>query len=633
MQLHAYSRETTPLSGTWQALPDQYEQFGDEGAFGGDGIYDPPEDASHPVDAVVDDGYEVAVPGCWNEELSGFEQYEGAMWYARRVGWDGRADRAFLRFGAVNYRADVWLNGDHLGSHEGGFTPFAFEVSDRLEERTDNLLVVRVDDSRADRKLPAARTDWFTFGGITREVDLVTVPRRYLRNVKVETDLSDDEVTLTVRAWVDDSDSDTTGGGENDGGDGDHGGDTAGPAPTVTIPDLDRSWTLDVADAWEATPHEGADETVAGTVYEGTATFDADAVDRWTPDDPQLYDLSVSIEGFDDGDGDADSDDGDGDSDDGDGAEAVAGDELVERVGFRTVSVEGSDVLVNGEQVTLRGISLHEEADGRGRSLRSVDRAKRFDWIEDLNCNFARLAHYPHHEAMARRADEAGVLLWTEVPAYWWVEFGDADVQANYRQQLREVVQRDWNRPSVALWSIANETDHEDETRNELLPEIAEYVRSLDDTRLVTAACFVDETDKGEIVVADPLADHLDVFGVNEYRGWYHGEADDFERFDDDPSGPPVLITEVGAGAKRGNDGPADERWTEQSQAEFYRRQLDALDGIEQCCGLSPWILFDFRSPRRQNPYQRGYNRKGLLDENGREKQAFDVLRRYYDGQ
>jgi len=606
MHLHTCSRETTPLSGTWQAVPDQYEQFGDEGAFGGDGIYDPPADASHPVDAVVDDGYEVAVPGCWNEELAGFEQYEGAMWYARRVDWDGRADRAFLRFGAVNYRADVWLNGDHLGSHEGGFTPFAFEVTDHLEDRTDNLLVVRVDDSREDRKLPAARTDWFSFGGITREVDLVTVPRRYLRNARVETDLTGDRVDVTVRAWVDDPDAD----GDENGGE-NAGGDPAGPAPTVTTPDLDRSWTLDAAGSWEAVPHEGADETVGGTVYEGTATFDADVVDLWTPGDPRLYDLTVAIEGFDD----------------------VDGDELTERVGFRTVSVQGSDVLVNGEPVTLRGISLHEEADGRGRSLRSVERARRFDWIEDLGCNFARLAHYPHHEAMARRADEAGVLLWTEVPAYWSVEFGDPDVEANYRQQLREVVQRDWNRPSVALWSIANETDHEDETRNEVLPEVAEYVRSLDDTRLVTAACFVDETDEGEIVVADPLADHLDVFGVNEYRGWYHGEADDFERFDDDPSGPPVLITEVGAGAKRGNDGPADERWTEQSQAEFYRRQLDALDGIEQCCGLSPWILFDFRSPRRQNPYQRGYNRKGLLDENGRKKEAFDVLRRYYEGQ
>ena len=610
MQLHTYSRETMPLSGTWQAVPDQYEQFGDEGAFGGDGIYDPPRGgADYPVDAVVDDGYEIAVPGCWNEELSGFEQYEGAMWYARRVDWDGRSDRAFLRFGAVNYRADVWLNGEHLGSHEGGFTPFAFEVTDRLDERTDNLLVVRVDDSREDRKLPAERTDWFTFGGITREVDLVPVPRRYLRNVKVETDLAGDDVTVTVRAWVDDPDANR---GEN-------GGTDADSAPTVTIPDLDHSWALDAADAWETTPHDGADSTVSGTIYEGTTTFDAETVDLWTPEDPQLYDLTVDIEGS-------------GSSEDDDGDDAIDGDELTERVGFRTVSVEGSDVLVNGEPVTLRGISLHEEADGRGRSLRSVDRAKRFDWIADLGCNFARLAHYPHHEAMARRADEAGVLLWTEVPAYWTVEFDDPAVRDNYRQQVREVVQRDWNRPSVALWSIANETDHEDETRNEVLPEIAAHVRSLDDTRLVTAACFVDETDEGEIVLADPLADHLDVFGINEYRGWYHGEPDDFERFDDDPSGPPVLVTEVGAGAKRGNDGPADERWTEQSQAEFYRRQLAALDGIEQCCGLSPWILFDFRSPRRQNPYQRGYNRKGLRDENGHEKAAFDVLRRYYEG-
>jgi beta-glucuronidase len=230
---------------------------------------------------------------------------------------------------------------------------------------------------------------------------------------------------------------------------------------------------------------------------------------------------------------------------------------------------------------------------------------------------------------MARTADEEGILLWEEVPAYWDVTFGDEDVQDLYRQQLRELIQRDWNRASVVLWSIANETDHEDDVRNEVLPEMAGYVRDLDDTRLVTAACFVDETDDG-LVIQDPLEDHLDVIGINEYYGWYYGDAELMEECQDDPVGTPVVISETGGGAKWGHHGDEDERWTEEFQAAIYRGQTEAVADNDQITGMSPWILFDFRTPLRQNEHQRGYNRKGILDPQGRKKQAFHVLREFY---
>lgn len=585
MYLHVHSRETTGLSGTWSAVPDPYRKFGEDAEWGGDRIFDPEFDTGQPDDADLDAGYDVSVPGCWNEQLPAFEHYEGAMWYARRLDGSalGDAERAFLRFGAVNYRADVWLDGTKLGHHEGGFTPFAFEVTDQLDDRPDHLLVVKVDNDRTDRKLPAESTDWFNFGGITREVDLVGVPERFCRNCKVETDVADGQVAFSVTAWVDGPDD--------------------GDPPEASLPELDRTWTLDRADTWASEPHAGAGSTATGTRYEGTVELPEDEVERWSPGDPRLYDLDIR----------------------------VGEDAITERVGVRTVSVDGSDVLVNGEPVDLRGISMHEEADGRGRSLTPVDRRERFEWAADLGCTFLRLAHYPHHRAMARRADEEGLLLWEEVPAYWSVAFGEPAVQENYRQQLRELIQRDWNRPSVLAWSIANETDAEDDARNAVLSEMAAFVRDLDPTRLVTAACFMSETDDGGFVVDDPLADHLDLVGINQYHGWYEGEADDFARFESDTSGPPIVISEVGAGAKRGHHGEADEVWTEEHQAEVYRQQLAAIDGVEQVAGLTPWICFDFRSPRRQNPHQRGYNRKGLLDPNGKRKAAFEVLRRYYE--
>lgn len=568
MYLHIESRETSTLDGTWQAIPDPYRSFQD----GWFDDRDVPlvEDPHEPADYDVDDGFPVAVPGCVGEALPGFEYYEGMVWHTRRFEWDGDADRLFLRFGAVNYEADVWLNGEHLLTHEGGYTPFSVEITDEVS-RKDNRLVVGVDNERRQNGIPGMQTDWFNFGGVFRSVDLVAVPETFVRNVKVETTVGE-TVTASITAWID------------------------GPIPGdvhATIPDLGAETPLELAGS------DGGLTRLAGEI-----TFDSDDVELWHPSWPRLYDVCVE----------------------------TATDAVEVRTGFREVDVEGSDILVNGEPIDVRGISMHEEAAGRGRALTQEDIDRRFEWVGELGCNFVRLAHYPHTAAMARRADEEGILLWEEVPAYWGIEFGDEDVQTLYRQQLRELVQRDWNRPSVALWSIANETDPDDDVRNRVLPEMASYVRELDDTRLVTAACWFDETESG-LELLDPLAEHLDVVGINEYYGWYAGDASEVRSFVDDPAGPPVIVSETGAGAKWGNHGDADERWTEEFQAAYYRESLSAIESVDQIAGTTPWILFDFKSPRRMNPHQRGYNRKGLLDEHGRKKRAFSVLREHYRDQ
>jgi len=565
MYLHTESRETTALDGTWQAIPDPYRSFQD-GWFDDRDV--PLVESPHePADYDVDDGFPVEVPGCVGEQLPGFEYYEGMVWHTRCFEWDGDGDRLFLRFGAVNYEADVWLNDTHLMTHEGGFTPFSVEITEEVA-REDNLLVVGVDNERREDGIPATQTDWFNFGGIFRSVDLVPTPETFVRNVKVETTVGE-PVTASITAWID------------------------GPEPGdvhATIPDLGAETPLEPA---------GSDGTL--TRLTGEITFDQDDVDLWHPGRPRLYDVCVES----------------------------ATDAVEVRTGFREVDVEGSDIIVNGEPIEVRGISMHEETAGRGRALTSGDIDRRFEWVAQLGCNFARLAHYPHTAAMARRADEEGVLLWEEVPAYWGIEFGDEDVQALYRQQLRALIQRDWNRPSVALWSIGNETDPDDDVRNRVLPEMASFVRGLDDTRLVTAACWFDETEAG-LELLDPLVEHLDVVGINEYYGWYVGDAGDVRSFVDDPAGPPIIVSETGAGAKWGTHGDADERWTEEFQAAYYRESLAAIDDVDQIVGTTPWILFDFKSPRRMNPHQRGYNRKGLLDEHGRKKRAFSVLRDHY---
>ncbi|RRJ31464.1 glycoside hydrolase family 2 protein [Halocatena pleomorpha] len=580
MQLLTYPRETISLDGTWQAIPDQYETFEGyfEDFFGDDSdnptgfapkpIYEP--DASienDPVDFNIHDGRSVEIPSSWGEEIPEFRHYEGWVWYAKTFDWTAEQgnNRAFVRFGAINYKAKVWLNGELLGSHEGGYTPFSFDVTGELQDG-ENTLIVQADSKRYEDGIPNEDTDWFNFGGVNRSVELVTVPNTFVRNYKIETTLSGGTVDIHVSAWIENSTPET--------------------AISVAFPELNRDIELS---------RVGEDE------FTGELSLSEADVTLWRPSEPRLYTIRLET-----------------------------GDDVVaDEVGLRDVRVSGSDIVLNGEPIWLRGIALHEEADGKGRALDSKDIKARFRWMNELGCNYARLAHYPHTEEMARTADEEGILLWEEVPAYWDIEFGDESVQTLYRQQLRELIQRDWNRASVILWSIANETDHNDETRNAVLPEMADYVRELDDTRLVTAACFVDDTDDG-LVIRDPLGDHLDVVGINEYHGWYYGSADDMQRFQETPNGPPVLISETGGGAKRGYHGDGDERWTEEFQAEIYRGQIAAAKDNEQIAGLSPWILFDFRAPMRQNEHQRGYNRKGIVDQHGRKKKAFHVLREFY---
>jgi beta-glucuronidase len=319
----------------------------------------------------------------------------------------------------------------------------------------------------------------------------------------------------------------------------------------------------------------------------------------WSPEEPHLYDVEVALE---------------------------SGDRLEDRAGFREVRVEGEKLLLNGRPIFLRGISAHEEFPGRGRAAREEDTREMLEAARDLGCNFLRLAHYPHHERAARLADEMGLLLWKEVPVYWHVDFADPAALANARNQLRELILRDRNRASVAIWGVANETPNTDD-RLAFVSDLAAYARELDGTRLVSAALLP--------MPDDPLASHLDVLSVNQYFGWYYGQVEQVEELLTKlaPHGKPVVVSEFGADCVAGLHGGADEPRSEEFQSELYRRQFASMLRFPAVVGTTPWVLYDFRSPLRQNKYQRGYNRKGLIGEDHRSrKMAFETVREVYRG-
>jgi beta-glucuronidase len=327
-------------------------------------------------------------------------------------------------------------------------------------------------------------------------------------------------------------------------------------------------------------------------------------VELWSPEHPKLYRVVISGE-----------------------ADSVADD-----IGFRTLETRGTQILLNGKPTFLRGICLHEEAPFRsGRAFSDEDDRTLLGWAKDLGANFVRLAHYPHNEEMIRLAERMGLVVWEEVPVYWGIAWQNPATLGNAKSQLDEVVLRDQNRAAVFFWSLSNETPQEP-GRLEFLKSLASYARQLDSTRLITSAMNRTENSGSTRNLNDPLGEALDVLGVNEYLGWYEGRPEDADHTNWQTAyQKPLIVSEFGAGAVYGLHGDSETRFSEEYQANLFVHQLGMLQGIPGLAGVTPWVLMDFRSPRRPLPgVQDFYNRKGLISDRGQRKQGFYVLQKFY---
>jgi beta-glucuronidase len=324
---------------------------------------------------------------------------------------------------------------------------------------------------------------------------------------------------------------------------------------------------------------------------------------RWSPETPKLYKVKIS----------------------------AGHDSIDELIGFRTVEVRGTEILLNGKPIFLRGISIHAEAPYRtGRANTDKDAETLLGWAKEMGANYVRLAHYPHDETMLRAADRMGLLVWSENPVYWALQFDNPKVLAKAEQQLEEEIGTSRNHAAIILWSMANETPNND-ARTKFITAEAAHARELDPTRLITAALLV-RAEGNTKIVDDPLGKALDVLGTNEYIGWYEKkpETADVTQWRIDYQ-KPVIMSEFGGEAKAGLHGRKTDRWTEEYQADIYRHQLGMFNRIPQLRGLSAWILMDFRSPNRPlGGIQDGFNRKGLISEQGKKKLAYFILQKAY---
>ncbi len=510
------------------------------------------------------------VPGDWNTQVPELFNYEGVLWYQRDFEVQLRPhSRTFLHIGAANYRSHVWVNQKRVCDHEGGYTPFDCEVTAVLLPGS-NFVVIAVDATRLVDGIPSVGIDWFNYGGLTRDVSLVTVPE----------------------AFIDDYDVHLVHGPAFDPGN----TELAGYVHVLDAP-AGTSVTVDV-------PEAGAKAT-ALTDAQGKATFSVQAkrLVLWSPESPKLYKVNL----------------------------AAGEDHLTDEIGFRDIRVAGTRILLNGKAIFLKGANLHAEAPVRGgRAWSQEDADTIFGYLKELHANFVRLAHYPHDERMERTADRDGILVWSEIPNWQHISFDKPEVYRKAVFMLEEMIRRDRNKASVILWSVSNETPN-NPTRTKFLTDLANEARRLDPTRLITSAIIGPRANGLEMVNDDPLCDALDVIGQNEYVGWYDMTPEDADKVHWTLPQKPVLMSEFGAEAKFGDHGPINQRWTEEQQVYVFEHQFVMLGKIPQLRGTIPWILVDFRSPTRNIPkLQDGYNRKGLVSEDGRKKQAFALFQKVY---
>lgn len=548
-------RNEESLDGMWKCMPDVFDTIIRKELYGP--VKRDTNGMEIPTDYAFGDGFDIAIPGSVNLADPHFYLYEGSTVYTRAFTYyeEKKGERVFIRFGAANYECRVFLNGEYLGRHIGGFTPFAIELTGKLKEK--NELLVIVNNRRSFEQVPSENYDWFNYGGLTRSVSLYRVPESFIKDLHVS--LVPDGTYGHIKTGI-----------EVDG---------------------------KIDEAVIRIPALGLEKKISLAGGHGEVILDA-SPELWSPDNPFLYEVS-----------------------------AEAGDDKVsDKVGFREIRTDGKKILLNGKEIFLKGICCHEESSKGGRSLSDEERMMILRTAKELGCNALRLTHYPHSERMSQLADEIGIMLWEEIPVYWLIDFENPETLLNASNQLKELMRRDYNRASVIIWSVGNENPDTDSRLN-FMSKLASICKEYDKTRLVSAACLVNID---SMAICDRLCDVVDIISFNQYYGWYFRSYDGLKQIlDNSHVDKPLMISETGAGCDYGHHGTAEELFTEEHQARVYEYQIRYSDGRIQ--GFFPWILYDFRSPIRMNPYQTGCNRKGLVsDDKVHRKKAFYVLQEYY---
>ena len=529
-----------------------------------------PQKKSDFVEYSFDNTLQLDVPGDFNSQLPELKYYEGNIWYRHKINITKQnSNRKFIYFAGANYLTTVWLNGVQIGKHEGGFTAFQFEISMQLKEGENNLVVL-VNNNRKVDGIPAMNFDWWNYGGILRDVFLIETPTTYISDYQIQLKKNTPDL---IQGYVKLE------------------GATITQTLELAIPELKIKQKLT-------------------TDENGLAVFEIKSKPvLWEPSNPKLYKVTVSTN-----------------------ADVVS-----DEIGFRTIETKGRDILLNGKSIFLKGVNFHEEIPQRlGRAYSEADAVMILSEVKALGCNFARTAHYPQNERIVRLAEKMGIMLWEEIPLWQGIEFTNPVILGKAKNMLQDMICRDKNRAGIIIWSIANET-RPSEGRDKVLIDLVSKTHELDNSRLVSAAFDNLSFDKDSLCfkLNDNLAKVVDIVGINKYLGWYTPFPTNPEKIKwNIEVNKPLIMSEFGGESLYGQHGSVDvaQSWSEEYQEEIYKNNLIAFKNIPNLRGTTPWVLFDFRSPRRLLPnFQDGWNRKGLVSDKGLRKKAWYIMKKYYE--
>lgn len=565
--INVYGRQTQSLNGKWDAIIDLYDQGRKNKIY----LNKKPETKIDFYEYSFDNGLRLNVPSDWNSQLPELKYYEGTIWYARRFDVAKESSkRLFLYFGAVSYRCRIYLNGKEIGQHEGGFTPFQMEVTDAVKEK-DNFLAVEVNNTRRVDAIPAMAFDWWNYGGITRDVFLVSTPKVFIEDYFIQLDKRkankiDAQVKLSEKL--------------------------ANASVTIEIPELQLKQTL-------KTDANGEVKT----------SFLTKKLKRWSPSSPTLYKVKVSSEN--------------------DQVEEEIGFRNVwvkgEDVYLNDQPIFLKSISFHEEIPQRKGrafsqadaVMLLSEAKALGCNMIRLAHYPQNEYIVRLaeKMGFLLWEEIPIWQGIdfenQATKEKAGKMMQEMVKrdknrcalTFWGV--------ANETQP---------SAPRNAFLKYLIETTKAIDTTR-LITAAFDLVRF--------------NKDRQVFIMDDPFIKELDVVAVNKYMGWYHPwPVSPDQATWDVAKGQPLIVSEFGGEALYGKTGDADvvSSWSEDYQATLYRDNLEMFKHIPNLRGTSPWVLFDFRSPFRFHPSnQEDWNRKGLVSDQGYRKKAWYLMKAYYD--
>ena len=547
----------------------------------------------------------VTLPHTWNAldtmepDLAAHAAHyrRGTGWYEREIGVAfPTSRRRFIHFEAAAMTTQVWLDDMQLGSHIGGYTAFDIELPS-----AGGQLRVAVNNSPDIHLIPSDLSDFFLYGGLTRNVWLYESGPVRLVKLHVVTEWSEKTAVLTLHGECD--------------------GLVAG-----TVLDLQLMGPGGTA-VWQST----------NIITDKQFTFTLPDVinpERWSPNNPTLYTLTAQVL-----------------------CQGELSDEVEERIGFRTYDFPKSGPFyLNGERLLLRGTHRHEDWAGRGSAVPDAWSRQELEQIKAAGFNFIRLGHYPQADAVLDACDKLGLIVWEELP---WCRGGiGGDLfKTQARDMFREMVAQHFNRPSIFFWGLGNELDWESEhpTTNDddvyaFLGELHELSHQLDPSRLTALRRY----DRG--------ADIVDAYSPSIWSGWYRGRYEDYETVLRDAMRrfPRLLHTEWGGDSHVGrhNSGPhlrrlianqtsheenpgvalsnegeprgsLDSDWSESYILDLMEWHLQVQNRLPNLAGTAQWAFKDFGTPLRpENPIPY-VNQKGLVDRSGLPKDAYFLFQAY----